>query len=297
MTTPSQADPIPIPRVEAPSAEEFRARYFDPAIPVVISGAFFDWPALGRWTRRTLAETPSPGPVPVDVYEHGNYFEIGGALGHRKRIQLPFSEYLDACDAAGRARYYAPDLELSVYFPELARQVSRPALLPREAGPRFFLFAGRAAVTAGHYHPFTHALTCQVVGKRKVVVYPPEAGPSLYPFPWFSPSFYWSRVDFLRPDGERFPKLASAQAYECELEPGDALFIPVHFWHWTQGLDFGASVLVSWEAEIGSWHFPVPGYRCLLARATFPAEQLARRAASRVKNRLLAWRSPPGVAR
>jgi len=261
----------------------FRTRYLDASTPVVIRGAASDWPALELWTRAHLAATRTENDVPVDVYETGNYFEIGGAFGHRKRIHLPFREYLEVAAAHRGSRVYAPDLELSRYFPELSRDVRRPPLLPGEARPRFYLFAGHDAVTAGHFHPFTHALTCQIVGRKRFFLYPPEAGPNLYPNPWFSPAFHWSRVDFLRPDYDRFPKLEAVRALECELEPGDALFIPVHFWHWTQGVDFSASVLVSWEADVKSWHFPVPGYSALFARAVWPSENFVRRLASRAK--------------
>jgi hypothetical protein len=269
-----------IERVAPPSAEEFRARWFEPGRPVVIVGAGRDWPALEKWSREALRAVPAD-PVPVDVYPRGDFFDIGGALGHRSRIHLPFAEYLERTQGVGGARYYAPDLELRRYFPSLERDVRLPSFLPPEARPRLFLFAGQGAITAGHFHPFTHALTCQVTGTKRIVVYSPEDGPNLYANPWFSPAFHWSRVNFVRPDLARHSRMSRARPSTCVLRPGDALFIPVHFWHWTEGIDFSVSLLVSFRARLAEWRFPRPGLSCLFAAAAWPLEERLRETARR----------------
>jgi hypothetical protein len=273
LTSAPVPEPSQIERLQTLDAEVFRRRYFEVRRPVVLPGLCRDWPALERWNLGYLRGVPTERDVPVDVYERGDFFEIGGVLGHRKRKELPFGDYLAPPAPGAVTRYYAPDLELSRYFPGLAADVTVPAILPAEARPRLFLFAGHDAVTAGHFHPFTHALTCQVTGRKRVVVYPPEDSRALYPNPWFSPAFHWSRVDLLRPDLRRFPRFAEARGMECTLEPGDALFIPVHFWHWTRGFDFSVSLLVSFEARLASWRFPNPGLACLFARAAWPLEE------------------------
>jgi hypothetical protein len=279
----AQAEPLLVERISAPTRQQFCSGYLERGRPVVISDALRDWPALASWTRQHLHATTSRKPIPVDVYEDGDFFAIGGALGHRKRIHLAFSEYLDRSAAETGTRYYAPDLELTKYFPELASDVTRLSLLPNDAKPRHFLFAGHDAVTAGHFHPFTHALTCQVTGSKRFVLYPPSASPNLYPNAWFAPAFFWSRVNFLDPDYRRFPRLRAARPLACTLNPGDAIFIPVHWWHWTQGFDFSASVLVSWKAKLSAWHFPTPGLKCAFARLVWPAEDALRAILSRGK--------------
>jgi hypothetical protein len=259
-------------------------KYLARSLPVVIPGAVEDWPALARWSADYLRSIPTPRPVPVDVYPDGNFFSIGGALGHRQRTHLPFARYLEVAEVPSGARYYAPDLELARYFPKLTEDLGRPPLPPLPIHPRLFLFAGYQAITAGHFHPFTHALICQVTGRKRVVLYPPEAGPSLYPHPWFSPAFFWSRIDFLHPDHVRFPALREVRGLECILEPGDAVFIPVHWWHWTQGFAFSVSVLSSWTAALREWRFPQPGWACLFARCVGPFERRARSLLSHAKS-------------
>jgi hypothetical protein len=266
----------PIERIDPPSAAEFRSRWFEPGRPVVIQGAARDWPALEKWNLEALRAQATKEDVPVDVYPRGDFFEIGGALGHRRRVHLPFADYLDASRRGDGDRYYAPDLELCRYLPELERDVRVPGFLPPETRARLFLFAGHGAITAGHFHPFTHALTCQVTGTKRVVVYPPEDGPNLYGNPWFAPAFHWSRVNFTRPDLGRHPRFSRARPRTCVLEPGDALFIPVHFWHWTEGVDFSVSLLVSFRAKLSEWRFPRPGFSCLFAAAAWPVEERLR---------------------
>jgi hypothetical protein len=282
----ASAEPLAVERISAITRERFCSDYLERGRPVVISDAARDWPALASWTRRHLHATTASKPIPVDVYENGDFFATGGALGHRKRTHLAFSEYLDRSAAPTSTRYYAPDLELTKYFPELALDVTRLSLLPSDADPRHFLFAGHDAVTAGHFHPFTHALTCQVTGSKRFVLYPPSASPNLYPNVWFLPAFFWSRVNFLDPDYRRFPRLRAARPLACTLNPGEAIFIPVHWWHWTQGFDFSVSVLVSWKAKLSAWHFPTPGFKCAFARLVLPAENALRAMLSHGKRAL-----------
>ena len=53
----------------------------------------------------------------------------------------------------------------------------------------------------------------------------------------------YTPVDGHQIDYENYPMMRNVQILECELQPGDLLFIPVGCWHYVEGLD--ASVTVS----------------------------------------------------
>lgn len=46
-----------------------------------------------------------------------------------------------------------------------------------------------------------------------------------------STSMVMSPVDILDPDLSRFPRFSQTRRLECELRPGDVLFMPAFWWH------------------------------------------------------------------
>jgi ribosomal protein L16 Arg81 hydroxylase len=51
-----------------------------------------------------------------------------------------------------------------------------------------------------------------------------------------------SQVDAEMPDLEEFPAFSQATRFECELGPGDALYIPPGWWHHVRSLSVSFSV-------------------------------------------------------
>ncbi|MEA2663776.1 MAG: hypothetical protein QOI11_720, partial [Candidatus Eremiobacteraeota bacterium] len=52
----------------------------------------------------------------------------------------------------------------------------------------------------------------------------------------------FSDVDLLRPDPVRYPRFASTHAMRFDVGPGEALFIPVGWWHHVTALDASISL-------------------------------------------------------
>lgn len=71
-------------------------------------------------------------------------------------------------------------------------------------------------------------------GKKRVVLYPPKQSQNLYPFGFYDVLPFWvSQVNSLEPDFQTYPNFARAaqDRYEVVLSPGQALYIPTHWWH------------------------------------------------------------------
>lgn len=115
-----------------------------------------------------------------------------------------------------------------------------------------FMWVGNRSCIPAHYDAPDN-LACNVAGRRKVTLFPPEQIDNLYVGPVdFTPAGRSiSLVDIRDPDFERFPKYRAAEshAYEIVLEPGDALFIPSLWWHHIEGLE-DINILVNywWRA-------------------------------------------------
>ena len=239
-------------RVPAPSSQAF-AEYVRAGQPIVLEAAVRHWHAVSSWSTDYLRAKVGAKPVPVEIRTLGN-------LDQNARFEeIAFETYLGHMEA-GRKEYFLSNQKLEEVLPELADDVARPSVLS-EGNP--YVFFGKDTFAAMHYHATAQAMLCQVVGKKRLLLFSPQDFHRIYPESWFSPRFIWSRVDFSQPDPDlaRFPALREAQPYECLLEPGDALFIPVHWWHATYGLDRSFSISYFWRAAWREWRLPSPGIR------------------------------------
>jgi hypothetical protein len=88
-----------------------------------------------------------------------------------------------------------------------------------------------------------------VAGKRRFLLFPPETVGSLYvgPLDFTLAGQPVSLVDPRNPDLLTFPKFSEAakMAMVCELEPGDAIYIPSPWWHHVEALS-GFNMLVNY---------------------------------------------------
>lgn len=82
----------------------------------------------------------------------------------------------------------------------------------------------------------------EVVGKKKVVLFPPTDAPFLYLTGDKS-----QIVNIDDPDLTKYPNFANATRYECILEAGDILFIPALWFHHVTALEFAVAVNVFWR--------------------------------------------------
>ncbi|MBT1064480.1 cupin-like domain-containing protein [Bowmanella sp. Y26] len=121
----------------------------------------------------------------------------------------------------------------SEFFPELA--------------PR--LWVGNEGIVSTHYDGSDN-LACVVAGRRRFILFPPAQTGHLYPGPLnFTPAGApTSLVDIHNPDFERFPlfKKAQVEAVSAELEAGDAIFIPMLWWHHVESLDKVNALMNYW---------------------------------------------------
>jgi hypothetical protein len=132
-------------------------------------------------------------------------------------------------------------------------------LLDSAVEPR--LWISNRSMIAAHFDNF-HNIACVVGGRRKFTVFPPDQVGNLYIGPLLktpggSPI---SVVDLREPDYARFPKFQQAleSAQEATLEPGDAIYIPILWWHGVESLE-PLNILVNywWNDAASAHHTPI----------------------------------------
>jgi hypothetical protein len=111
------------------------------------------------------------------------------------------------------------------------------------------LWVGNEGVVDTHYDG-TDNIACAVAGRRRFILFAPEQTSNLYPGPLeFTPAGVpVSLVNLRKPDFERYPRFKTAlkNAYCVELSPGDAVFIPMLWWHYVESLDKVNALMNYW---------------------------------------------------
>ncbi len=128
------------------------------------------------------------------------------------------------------------NLVLSDILPGLADD-NKSDFFP-DVAPR--LWVGNQTTVCAHYDGSDN-VACVVAGRRKFILFPPAQVANLYPGSLnFTPAGApVSLVNLHNPDFDRYPRFKAAldNAYSAELLPGDAIFIPMLWWHHVDSLE------------------------------------------------------------
>jgi Cupin-like domain len=227
--------------------------------PLVLRGLIEHWPALaaGRKSPAALNDYLKSMDRGVSAPMVEAPASARGRLGYSADLreftfskrQRGISETLDRIERQVE-RPNAPIiaiqmLPLATHLPDFVQQNPMPQL--PGIGPLLWL-GGR--VRTQIHHDRDHNLACVIAGRRRFVLFPPEQVANLYIGPIDNPPPL-SIVDLEAPDFARFPRFekALATAQIAELQPGDALLMPRHWWHHVTSRDpYNAMVNFWWGA-------------------------------------------------
>jgi hypothetical protein len=218
--------------------------------PAVFRGLASEWPAVraaGQGDQEFVAYLKRfPGTRPAAIVGPP---EIGGRFFYNDDVtalnfQRGITDLAPFLDRLVRDRDEASPIAMAVQSEAIAQLLpgfeaeNSIEILHREVPPRAWI--GNRIQVAPHYD-LQENVGVVVAGRRRFTVFPPEQLPNLYPGPFeLTPAGTpTSMVDPHDPDLKRFPRFAEAMkvAQSAELEPGDAIYIPYHWWHGVDSLD------------------------------------------------------------
>lgn len=204
-------------------------------------------------------------------------FHYGADLTSKnfKQESATLTEFLAFLMDAPRDAFVAQGLLAQELFRDFAETTALP-ILPGAIEPRIWI--GNAAKVAVHNDPAEN-VACVAAGQRRFTLFPPEQVSNLYmgPFHITPAGVQVSMVHVTAPDFGRFPRFAEALAasYVADLEPGDGLYIPYHWYHHVEAIG-RLNVLVNfwWDParkDTGSpWDALMHG---MMTLRTLPPEQ------------------------
>lgn len=238
-----------IPEFRQLSAEQFFAEIAPAQQPVVIRGFAQHWPLVaaaqktpqdfaayltGFYTGKKARIFVAPPAANKRFYYNDDMTGVNYLSGE-ERLDLFLGRLLELMD---RDIYPAISLQnglTSELLPGLVEDNTTGFF--RDLEPR--LWIGNQGIVSAHYDGADN-IACVVAGRRRFILFPPDQTANLYPGPLnFTPAGApTSMVNLNAPDFERYPlfKTALANAYAAELEPGDAIFIPMLWWHHVESL-------------------------------------------------------------
>jgi hypothetical protein len=241
----------PLPEIDRIDRRTFEEEVRPAAQPVVLRGLGRDWPAVVA--ARASAEEgvgylkrfSHPQPVSAILGEpsiEGRFFYTPDLKGlNFVRGQTPLGPFLDRLlRDRDHAQPYAMAIQ-SVPLPQLLpgfADANESGLLPPAVVPRMWL--GNAIRVATHYDLMEN-IGVVVMGRRRFTLFPPDQIANLYmgPLELTPAGTPISLVDPDAPDLDRYPRFAEAAKVgrSATLEPGDAIYIPFHWWHAVVSLD------------------------------------------------------------
>lgn len=224
-----------IPRLDKIDPRDFFEQFYAANRPVVLTGLVDHWPALGQWSMDYLGDKVGDALVELQADRlSADDYEL--AKDRHKRV-VRMREVIDAIRSADQSN----DFYVTAYNDTTNKQTLAPLwddladvsiLRPTGARDGFFWFGPKGTLTPFH-HDLTNNLLIQVLGRKRVHMVPSwEVGRmrnAIHCFSGRSPGEW--------PGGEDLPPLL-----ECTIGPGDALFLPVGWWHHVEALDVSISM-------------------------------------------------------
>jgi lysine-specific demethylase 8/hypoxia-inducible factor 1-alpha inhibitor (HIF hydroxylase) len=227
------------------STEDFKTLYRTPGIPIVIRGLLGAEP---EWNLDYLCQQLGDREFPVRQYGWERYQQdkrqwntMGSGVETQTMPFIHYAKLLQNGEAQqqdlylGKVALTHTPLANSSALKQVEARLGLKA--PVSAANLWVGLAGH--VTCLHCDPFDGILM-QFCGSKRVVLFPPSQLGNLYPFSIWEHLRHglkrrasYSQVYPDRPDFDAFPQFKAAlqHRYEVILQRGDALFIPVGWWH------------------------------------------------------------------
>ncbi|MGH6985963.1 MAG: DUF6065 family protein [Caulobacteraceae bacterium] len=229
-------------RVEGVSSEDFLDLYYAPARPVVLAGEIAHWPAPGRWSPEYLAAKVGSRLVEFQGGRTANGDFERDKDAHKRTA--PFDRFIEAI-----IKEPGNDAYITAY--NSAANQAALAPLDEDIGPleKFLdhkagghggmLWIGPAGTVTSLHHDLTNNLLVQITGRKRVILASAAETPKLY-----NDRHVFSEIkDVTDPnlDLSAYPALEQVRFHDITLEAGEALFIPIGWWHQVTSLEFSVT--------------------------------------------------------
>jgi hypothetical protein len=234
--------PTTIARIPWPGLDAFFERYWAPGNPVIFTDVVTKWPAMARWTLDALEARFGDAPIRItEGREAHPDYDVEAASLAKETTLRDYIKRIRARPESNDLYMIARNKNVADALAGVLDDVVLPEGLFRDDvrdGSAFWL--GPAGTVTPLHHDTSNILFCQVLGRKRYrMIAPMEIGVldgarSMY-----------AAVDPEAPDLARFPWWKDVLVRDEVIAPGEALFIPVGWWHHVRALDVSASLAIN----------------------------------------------------
>jgi len=236
--------------------------------PAILKGVARNWPLVqaGLGGSRAALDYLAGFDAGRPVVGYTGAPEIGGRFFYNDDLtrlnfeakRVSFTEFLGRIaahlDDPQTPSFYIGSTDLDAFLPGLREDNGLPGdLAPFDRfPPTASIWIGNRTIASTHYD-FSNNIACNLVGRRRFTLFPPDQIANLHPGP-LEPTpggQVVSMVDLRNPDFDRYPGFREAldTAKVAELEPGDLLIYPAMWWHNVEALDpFNVMINYWWNS-------------------------------------------------
>jgi len=242
---------LSIPTVNGIEAVRFFEDFYAANRPVVLTGLVDHWPALTKWSLDYLADRVGDATVELQAQRtSAEYYEL--AKDRHKRM-MRMDAVIDAIRKAGTSN----DFYVTAYNDTTNKQtlallwedLGDVSILQPTGGRDGFFWLGPEGTLTPFHHDLTNNLLVQVMGRKRVCMVPSwEIGRMRNSTHCFS-----GRAPAEWLEGEDLPPIL-----DCVIGPGDALFLPIGWWHHVEALDASISMSFTNFAADNDFHLDYP---------------------------------------
>jgi len=236
--------------LEGCKPNEIPAQVYESEVPIVLKGLVDEWPAVQACSQslpsaaRYLSKFWSDRPVTALVSDgdiDGRFFYNEDCTGFNFKggtapLGLVFHKLAEQPDNESAPTIYVGSTSVDMWLPGFREH--NDVAVPSDDVVVSAWMGNRSRISA--HFDFPDNVACVVAGRRRFTLFPPDQIKNLYigPVDLTPAGQAISLVDFSNPDFDRFPNFEKALEFgcTCELEPGDAIFIPSMWWHHVESL-------------------------------------------------------------
>ena len=225
-----------------PDFPEFVKEYYSKHLPVVLTGGFDHWPARDKWNPRYFSEKVGEKEVEVQFNRSQDHQYERNSRKHKQKKRM--DEFCRLVVEGGESNDYYLTAnnnqtslsELALLFEDVG-DFGKGYRTPETIKTRSHLWFGPKGAFTTLHHDLTNNMLMQIYGRKKLTLIPAFQVPHLY-----NDAHVYSATDFPEIDFKRFSKMKNVTPIDVILNPGEAVFIPIGWWHCVESLDVSISV-------------------------------------------------------
>ncbi len=233
-----------IDKIKVPDFSHFIKYYYSRNLPVVLTGGVDHWKAIKYWSPEYFQEKIGEQIIEVQC-DRSKSTEFERKAGQYK-TKMSMKEFVNKVNSVESSNdFYMTANNTKSSFEGVAKlyedigEFAKGYVQVDRINTQSFLWFGPKGTFTPLHHDLTNNMLIQIYGRKKISLISPLQVPYLY-----NDKGVFS--DVFNPDDPaeraKFKLLQHTTKLECVLEPGDAIFIPIGWWHYVESLDTSISI-------------------------------------------------------